>query len=359
MWSEFQDFQRRRSTRFSPHVDLADPPLASPLGWAGSTLPLAAVKQVAAKVIGRPPLTIEPLVIAGASHSHYRARWDNGPNAILRFNPHKGPRDFALLLDPWAMDLLREAGLPALQVLDVDLSRCLCPWDYEVLEEAPGQSLREMDHDETLLTPYLVDLGRLVARLHQTPAEGFGLLALDSLSPQADVPVQGMWSNWQDYLNQNLDDHLRLCLSMEAINLGESHAIHCLFTARNPRWAYCTPRLLHGDLENHKLFGQNGQITALIDWENCLAGDPLFEIAHWAAHHPRDRHAPFFQGYQSVEPFPADFEDRFWLYFLRIALARTAQRHRSRGRDLATQAPTPGPIQMALGRLGQRRLAAA
>ena len=35
-----------------------------------------------------------------------------------------------MLLDAWAMDLLPH-GLPALQVLEVDLSRLPGPWDYE------------------------------------------------------------------------------------------------------------------------------------------------------------------------------------------------------------------------------------
>jgi Ser/Thr protein kinase RdoA (MazF antagonist) len=355
MWSHYEAFQRQRRSLFYPKADLPELPAENPLLVAGPIIPHAVVAQVASKVIGRVPASVEQLAEAGTFHVLYRARWQDGVSAILRFNPEPGEqRDFSLLLDPWAMDLLRQHGLPALQVLDVDLSRCLCPWDYEVLEEAPGKSLRDFDHDDSLLTPHLVDLGRTVAQLHQIPAEGFGLLAVDSPGPNA----RGSWPSWQDYVCQNLDNHLRTCLDLDAINLSESHAIHCLFTARNPPWADCAPRLLHGDLGNHNIFVHEDRISALIDWEDCLAGDPIYEVAFWATFHPERRHEAFLQGYRSVRALPGDFEERFWLYFLRVALAKTVLRHRLGLRDVPGRPPASLRIQRALGRLQGHRLAA-
>jgi Ser/Thr protein kinase RdoA (MazF antagonist) len=66
----------------------------------------------------------------------------------------------------------------------------------------------------------------------------------------------------------------------------------------------------------------------LIDWEDCLAGDPVFDIAFWATFHPERRHDVFLEGYRGVRDLPDDFELRFWLYFLRTALSKTVLRHR-------------------------------
>src|SRR5262249_51720235 len=88
------------------------------------------------------------------------------------------------------------------------------------------------------------------------------------------------------------------------------------------------PVLLHGDLSGRNIFTDGVAITAVIDWEDCLAGDPVFDLAFWATFHQDERHGALLDGYASVRPLPADFDARFWLYYLRVALSKTVQRHR-------------------------------
>ena len=70
------------------------------------------------------------------------------------------------------------------------------------------------------------------------------------------------------------------------------------------------------------------RVLGLIDWEDAVAGDPVYDVAFWATFHPPARHASFLSGYSDVRPLPDDFPIRFWLYFLRIAVAKAVHRRR-------------------------------
>jgi len=111
------------------------------------------------------------------------------------------------------------------------------------------------------------------------------------------------------------------------------------------------PVLLHGDLGSHNVFTDGRDVTAVIDWEDALSGDPVFDIAFWATFHPDRRHAAFLDGYRAVRALPADFEWRFWLYYLRVALAKTVLRHRLGITDRPGRLPASRRIQKGLERV--------
>ena len=70
-------------------------------------------------------------------------------------------------------------------------------------------------------------------------------------------------------------------------------------------------------------------MTCLIDWEDCLAGDPAFDVASWGTFvGNHERRAAFLKGYAPDGGPGADFELRYWLYSLRILLAKTVHRQR-------------------------------
>ena len=57
------------------------------------------------------------------------------------------------------------------------------------------------------------------------------------------------------------------------------------------------------------------------------------------------------KGYRSEADLPTDFEQRFWLYFLRVALAKTVLRHRLGVKDRPGREPAALRIRQGLTRL--------
>jgi Ser/Thr protein kinase RdoA (MazF antagonist) len=353
-------FQRQRQAVFYPKADL---PLPDALLRPSMPAPEVQAAQVRAasdvcrRALGESPVDVRPLSELGTFHTLYRATFADGRRRVVRFNALSSQqRDCPLLLDAAASAALKEAGLPALVVKKVDLSRQWCPWDYEIVEEAPGKSLKAFDHDDALIMPLLRALGGFVARLHAIHTEGSGLMDVRPLTRSGAMTLRGAWARWQDYLMVRLPEHVACCVDLGAITTREADAIHEQFECL--RDIAVTPCLLHGDLGNHNIFTDGSAITALIDWEDCLSGDPVYDIAFWATFHPERRHRAFLEGYQEVRPLPVDFEMRFWLYFLRVALAKTVLRHRLGLKDLPGRSPAALRIRRGLdGVVALRRAA--
>jgi aminoglycoside phosphotransferase (APT) family kinase protein len=364
MLHELEKFCRQRQELFYPKADLviADyvlRTLANPSAQHSSAYEEATV-AICGHVLREPPLNVAPLSESGTFHVLYRATLRDGRRVIVRLNALGDvQRDFLLHLDPWVMGRLRAARLPALQIHKVDISRTLCPFDWELLEEARGRPLKAFDDREPLVQPLLFQLGRFVGRLHQIGTLGHGFFDIRPLvQGESETAVRGIDSTWSAYVLRRLDDHLQVCAAAGAISRDEMRRIRRLFTATS--WLDdVEPVLLHGDLGSHNVFTDGQHITALIDWEDCLSGDPLFDVAFWATFHPDRRHEAFLDGYRSVRSLPWDFERRFWLYYLRVALSKTVLRQRLKVADQPDRPAASGRIQKALERLESLRRPAA
>ena len=115
--------------------------------------------------------------------------------------------------------------------------------------------------------------------------------------------------------------------------------------------------LCHGDLGRPNVLTRAGEVAALLDWEDALVGDPLFDLAGWGTFVGHDeRRAVLLAGYAERAPLPADADLRYRLYYLRIMLAKTVHRRRvgwaatDRIPAAARLAPAIDALESALGR---------
>ena len=352
--AELDRSRLRRRALFYPKTDapLPDAWLRS-LRAAGPPVAAADVAHLCRRVLGAEPAWCRPLEHQGTFHALYRVALVDDRSVIVRVNALGAlGRDFALYLDAWAMARLRSAGLPALRVFAVDATRRLAPFDFEVLEEAPGSSFRDFEHDEATIRRLLRELGTFVARLHAIPVEGFGWIdAAPPVLEGPEAPSAGIFATWHDYVMLKLEEHVRTCTAIGAVSSAEARRVAEMFGAHDALLDGIEPALLHGDLGNHNAFTDGRHVTALIDWEDCLAGDPAFDVAFWGTFHPDDRRAAFLEGYRSERALPGDFERRYWLYYLRIALSKTVHRHRFGSADHPGRPPAASRIRKALERL--------
>jgi fructosamine-3-kinase len=305
---------------------------------------------------------VEPLAQQGTFHRLFHVRGCAG-TCVFRANAASDLyHDLLFHLDPWLAARLRGAGVPVPRVFAVDTSRSTFHLDYQLLEEVPGTSLERFHNDEPRLRALLRRLGVLAARLHQVRLDGFGPLDVRPLlAPGAHTPVRGLHGKprgcnpWACYLGVNLAEHVASCVDLGAITAAEGDQVLTLFADNAGRLAVPEPRLLHGDLGSHNVLTGGTDVTGLIDWEDCLAGDPAFDVASWATFQPEHRHPAFLEGYRSFAALPDDFEPRFWLYYLRVSLAKTVHRHRFAYADRPGRPPAALRIRRGLD--GLRRAA--
>lgn len=263
---------------------------------------------------------------------------------LLRVAAMAGPPWTHLMtLECALMARLREEGLavPACEYAEVGGR------GVHRLARVGGASLTSLDEDEPRMSAALGEAARFLARLHRIRGHGFGPLSAGAL-PQ----LAGIHERWGDYLRVRLDDHLRMCERIGAVSRRERADIEERFATLLPAIPEVPPALLHGDPGSHNFIVADGRIGGVVDWEDALLGDPLFDLASLCTFQPERRHPAIVSAYGARLEDGGDEWRRFWLYFLRIALAKTVHRHRFGYPDRPGREPAARRIQLALERLG-------
>jgi aminoglycoside phosphotransferase (APT) family kinase protein len=289
---------------------------------------------------------------AGTRHALYRARISGCPVVVRVF---LGPDAHgAAMLPAGALvaGLATGAGVATAVPLAVDLSCLRIPYPFEVLPEIAGRPVRETEDPVTqaLAPETFAAIGRSLARLHAVPGTGAGPVVADR------GRLRGRYGRWEEHVRSRLQEHVETCARLGAINPGEQAAILGLFHYREDLLQCDRPRLLHGDPSHaNALLAPSGDV-AWIDWEDACFGDPVFDIANWATFCREEAIPPMLAGY-GTDALPPDFAERFWLLYLRTALAKTVVRARLGIAERPGRPPASLRIQRALGQLTPSRAA--
>lgn len=247
--------------------------------------------------------------------------------------------------------LAREGGLPAPEPLHGVAPALDDLPPLAVSRWVEGSPLSGRDHDEPAVERALGELGGHLRRLHGVTGSGAGPLAPGRA--EAAAPT-GRHPSWAGYLGCRLEEHLAACHALGS--LGASEAAEVRRSLMGAEWWDAGPvdRLLHGDAGPANLVVETrGAVAGLLDWEDAMVGDPVFELASCASFHPERRWPALFEGYLGRASLPASLAGRFWRYSLRLALARTVARGRFGLGDLPGRQPAAARIQRALAALAR------
>jgi hygromycin-B 4-O-kinase len=215
------------------------------------------------------------------------------------------------------------------------------------VERVEGDSLDQRDDDEAAMARGLRAAAAALARVHAIRGAGAGPLSLVQLRSGV---IAGLQPSWPKFIRLRLEEHLRDCEAMGAMKAAEAGRAREAFT--DPLLGNAPSHsLLHGDPGGHNFILRGDTVVGIIDWEDAMVGDPVFELASMCTFQPQRRHAAILEGYgMALAPGSAEAR-RFWLYFLRIALAKTVHRHRFGYTDAPGRAPAAKRIQLALKEL--------
>ena len=250
-------------------------------------------------------------------------------------------QDRGLLLDDWAQRWLTEAGADRLapKVHLVRFQSGGAPFDLAIVELARGTPLRDLGDALLDENPDVVRaMGAALRRTHAVEGSGGGLI--DVMDDETMQP-RGVHQDFPAYIDVCLREHIAACVQAEFVDGGLAGKIERLFHRMQPALSGRPARLLHGDPAIHNICWDphSKNVTALIDWEDALVGDPLFDVAMWSTFHPPRRMPSFLSGYGLSNPTREE-RQLIALYFLRIALSKAV--HRLRFGIMDQPGRTPG-----------------
>jgi aminoglycoside phosphotransferase (APT) family kinase protein len=198
--------------------------------------------------------------------------------AVVKFAPETGS---TFAVEPFLHEFIAErteVPLPGILVFKEDPEQEVPP--YFVTERMHGTNLDErferLDLDQR--TRLIEEVGRILGNLHSTIAfEGYGRLALRD----GRLFVRDLSSDWRAYFADLTRGHIDGLAGTPFDDLQE--------TARERLEARIStvprqeiPRLVHDDFRPGNLLfepDEESAISAVLDWEQTLAGDPMYNLA--------------------------------------------------------------------------------
>ncbi len=194
-----------------------------------------------------------------------------------------------------------------------DFSRDVIDRDYLIMEYLQG-SPGPFDERE---------LGGYVRQIHAVESDKFGY-------PERAAPTG---KSWPDVFQKYVKLILRDCLSCGVIDSSENDYFLSIYKKRGGVIGDVKPALLHLDLWSQNILTINGRITAILDFDRGLYGDPELEFAvldTYGCSTPE-----FFEGYGKPRPVDSNALIRQRLYIV-YELIKYAFIRVARGRSMPT-----------------------
>lgn len=242
-----------------------------------------------------------------------------------------------------------------LKVFSIDINCLKYPFPFIILSKANGVCLRQIDIDSDFFYKIIRNLGKIVAQYHYLFCDNYGYGLIDIKTLIKTNKIQGYFNSWIEYLFLNVYEHLEFIRNYKVVNdktidfckdLIKQILENKILSPQN-EYLSC---LLHGDLGSHNIFvNSNNHINSIIDWEDSLLGDPIYDIAMFASFYRMHEFLDhFLDGYNSIKELNYEnFFLRFWIYYLRISIAKAVLRFKF-GYDKIGESLSTPKIKMAI-----------
>lgn len=247
---------------------------------------------------------------------------ESGKEVIIRCHP-KGVRNGYFYAESLASQIALDNGLPAYKTYLIHELEGEEDISYQVIEKLNGDTvqfcLKEHPEKEEQL---VIEMGKTMARLHKIKVNGFGPFDNEQAK---NGNLKGIHKLLKDSINAGLEENLERLVTYNILTKEVAEKMKKLFDD-NELLNSDMSVLIHNDFADWNLLTDGNTITGIIDWDECVAGNPIQEIACWSTFFDPERIKPFLKGYFSETPIYDNFDEMFQLMRLRYTISKMALR---------------------------------
>ncbi len=237
-----------------------------------------------------------------------------------------GPeRDDFMDVESSIIETVRGIGIPAPKVYAVDSSRKRVPFAWQVLQLISDPDLNQVEKSGKLdILKVAKEIGRYVASWQSIRTCGFGPFNPEIF--RSSRQLAGHHSDYPSYFLLRLRRHLAFLLDHGFLDSEKAEEIIATITHHRHHLELTEGCLVHKDLALWNILGTPQHISAFIDWEDAISGDPLDDLSLVGCFHPGEVVTQALQGYQELRTLPDNHRARFWLHLLRNMLVKAVVR---------------------------------
>jgi len=253
-------------------------------------------------------------------------RLSSGKEVVIRNHP-RGIINGYFYAESLAAKKVKEAGLPCYDTIAVHEMENEEDHSFQVIEKLPGQAIvrwLEDKENKKKEKEMLFEIGKTLAKVNKLEVEGFG--PFDNEKAKQGI-LQGIHSSFENAINAGLEFNLD-CLQQEGIfTETQTKEIKKLFSG-NPLLQIEKSFLVHNDFADWNLLTDGEKVSGILDFDECVGGDPISEIACWSTFFDPGRLPLMLEGYWSEAEKPDNFEERFELSRFRHTMSKMTLRVR-------------------------------
>lgn len=273
----------------------------------------SAARGIVARHFGKEPSAFEAgagqgnhlTFVARVGGRRYFVRVEDGPE-----------QDNYVAVEACVMAKVRALGVPTPEIFAADASRREVPFAWQIMELVPEPDLNRHFKAGVLSAPEVAEqIGRYIALWQGVPVEGFGFFQPEVA--QAQSTLQGTRPTYAAYFHTRLEAHLSFLAERAFLSVERIDAIRRTIEDHRSLLALPHACLVHKDLALWNVLGTERKVTAVIDWDDCIGGDPTDDLSLLACFHDGAFLRRAFAGYGEVRALPRDHVPRFWLHLLR------------------------------------------
>ncbi len=251
-------------------------------------------------------------------------RLSSGNEVIIRSHP-KGVENGYFHAEASAAKLAKTAGLPSYDTLAIHDYTGGDDFSFHVIEKLPGVAIKKWleKHPESE-SQLLPKIGTMMARLHQIPVAGFGPLDNEKAK---NGNLVGIHQSLSDAVRAGLVFNIDVLTKQGILTGAQAVSVAKVFE-NNPLLELDQAVLVHNDFADWNLLTDGQDVTGVLDWDECVAGSPIGDIACWSTFFAPERLEKFLEGYWQIAEKPDDFSEKFELFRLRYVLSKMTLRTR-------------------------------
>lgn len=277
------------------------------------------------KLIAIEPVDLDAQTNLGNVNSVRAGVLASGKEVIIRNHP-KGIENGYFHAEALAAHITKEAGLPSYDTFAVHDYEGGDDFAFQALEKLPGTAIKKWleihPQDEAALLP---QIGRMMARLHKIPIEGFG--PFDNEKAKGGELI-GLHRTFGEAVRAGLLFNLNVLVKEDVLTQEQATKVAEFFKDDNPLLSSAHAVLVHNDFADWNLLTDGSDVTGILDWDECVGGDAVSDIACWSTFFEPGRLEGFLDGYWQIADKPVDFDDKFQLLRLRYVLSKMTLRIR-------------------------------
>lgn len=216
--------------------------------------------------------------------------------------------------------LVKSAGVPTYTCLVVDDTHEVVPFDYMIMTREPGKPMQDYLPLLQVLEERLVcETGRYAALIHTITPQGFGFFRNDIAKQEGRLV--GQYRNLRNHMEAGFGEDLGFLQDSQTITKKQRKTIEGLFTKKTDLLSFGKSVLIHNDIADWNQLTDGHHITGMMDWDECVGGDPIMELAAYSLFFGEPRMSWFIRGYEEVKKL-GEWKEKFELFKLRYLVSK-------------------------------------